>query len=96
MHPCLIDRPFVPHNLDIIPGEPCPFTKVLDGPPVLNLNILWVQERNPNIHFVVCAGTFICAQLNERVLLSTGVPKQGALLQNGSINQTDTVSSLKG
>jgi hypothetical protein len=32
MHLGLIDRPFVPHNLDINSGEPCSFTKVPDGP----------------------------------------------------------------
>jgi hypothetical protein len=63
MHPDLIDRPFVPHNLDISPGEPRlppQFQTASD----LNINILWVQGRNSNILFLVCAGTFICGQLN--------------------------------
>jgi hypothetical protein len=34
---------------DISSGKPCTFTKVPDGPQTSNLNVLWVQERNPDI-----------------------------------------------
>jgi hypothetical protein len=63
-----IDRPVVPQNLDISPGEPRSFTIVPDDSPILNLNILWVQERNPNILFLVYTGTFMCIQLNTEHL----------------------------
>jgi len=36
-------------QFDISSAEPCPFTKVPDGPQTLCLNVLWVQERNPDI-----------------------------------------------
>jgi hypothetical protein len=63
MHPGLIDGPFVPHNLDIGPGNPCAPTKVPDSH-TYNPHILRVQKGNPDILFLVCTGTFICAQPN--------------------------------
>ena len=49
MHLGLIDWPFVPHNLSS--AQLCTFTKVPDGPQTSNPNILWVEERNPDILF---------------------------------------------
>jgi hypothetical protein len=47
MHLGLVDGPFVPR--DHISSEPCPFTKVPEGPQTENHTVLWVQERNPDI-----------------------------------------------
>jgi hypothetical protein len=38
---------------DISSVQPYPFTRVPDGPQTYNLNVLWVQERNPNIQDVL-------------------------------------------
>jgi hypothetical protein len=71
MHLGLMDRPFVPHNLNISPGDPCSFTKAPDGPPTWNLNILWFQKRNPNAFlfsnlYVVCLKSLVNGTRNKQ------------------------------
>jgi hypothetical protein len=48
MHLGLIDRPFVPHNLISAQESLVPLPK-FQVAPRLNLNVLWVEERNPDI-----------------------------------------------
>jgi hypothetical protein len=60
MHPGLINRPFVSHNLDISPAEPCPFTKVLDGPRLKSQYPLGPRKEPKYTHFGVCRHFYMC------------------------------------
>ena len=46
--PGLTDGPFVPHNL-ISSQDSLSLYQSFGRPPDLNLNVLWIQERNPDI-----------------------------------------------
>jgi len=51
MHLGLIDGPFVPHKLILAQESPVPLPKFQMVPRLKNLNVFWVQERNPDILF---------------------------------------------
>jgi hypothetical protein len=47
MHLDLADRPFEPH---VKSWEPCRFAEAPDSPQVYALNILWLQEKEAQMH----------------------------------------------
>jgi hypothetical protein len=49
MHLDLIDGPFVPHNLISALESPVPLPKFQMASRFKNLNVLWIQEWNPDI-----------------------------------------------
>jgi hypothetical protein len=51
MHLGLIDGPFVPCNLISAQDSPVPLAKFQMAPRLKKINILWVQEWNPDILF---------------------------------------------
>ena len=78
MHLGLINGPFVPHNLISTQESPVPLLKFEIAPRLKIFNDLWVQERTPDIHFLISQKS---QQMKPLQVPQTATMKREARLQ---------------